>query len=103
MKKSKKIPRFESEEQEREFWATHDSADYVDWGKAQRTIFPNLVPSTRSVPIRFPVPLLERLKYLANKRHIPYQSLLKIFLQERVEKELVKEPRPRYQAKRRKP
>lgn len=88
MKKLKKIPEFKSEAEERTFWASHDSTDYVNWEKSKRIIFPDLKPTSKSVPIRFPVPLLERLKYLANKDHIPYQSLVKKFLAERVEKEL---------------
>ncbi len=88
MKKFKKLPRFKSEEQEAEFWATHDSMEYVDWSKARRTVLPNLAPSTIPVPIRFPVALLERLKLLAHKRHVPYQSLLKIFLSEKIEEAL---------------
>jgi len=87
MKKLKKIPKFKSEDEEFEFWATHDSTEYLDLSKANRMRFPNLKPSSRSVPIRFPIPLLERIKILANKRHIPYQSLLKMFLSERVEHE----------------
>jgi len=90
MKKLKKIPKFKSEDEEFEFWATHDSTEYLDLSKANRMRFPNLKPSSRSVPIRFPFPLLERIKILANKRHVPYQSLLKIFLADRVEHELQK-------------
>ena len=87
-KQRKKLPRFDSEEQEREFWAEHDSADYVDWSKAERVILAKLRPSTKTISIRLPEALLEELKLLANKRDVPYQSLLKIFLAERVEKEL---------------
>ena len=87
MKKLKKIPKFKSEDEEFEFWSTHDSTEYLDLSKAKRMCFPNQKPSSRSVPIRFPIPLLERIKILANKRHIPYQSLLKMFLSERVEHE----------------
>jgi len=90
MKKLKKIPEFKSENEEFEFWATHDSTEYFDLSKAKSVRFPNLKPSSRSVPIRFPIPLLERIKILANKRHIPYQSLLKMFLSDRVEHELQK-------------
>jgi predicted DNA binding CopG/RHH family protein len=88
MKKLKKIPKFKNEDKEREFWATHDSTEYLDLSKAKSMRFPNLKPSSRSVPIRFPLPLLERIKILSNKKHIPYQSLLKIYLSERVEQEL---------------
>jgi predicted DNA binding CopG/RHH family protein len=84
----KPIPEFENEDEEREFWATHDSADYVDWGKAQRVVFPNLKPSTRTISVRMPESMLEELKLLANKRDVPYQSLIKIFLRERIDAEL---------------
>ena len=87
-KSLKLIPRFESEDEEREFWASHDSADYVDWSRAKTVSFSQLRPSTRTISLRLPEALLENLKLLANKRDVPYQSLLKIFLAERVEKEL---------------
>jgi predicted DNA binding CopG/RHH family protein len=86
--KKKPIPAFRSEEQEREFWATHDSADYVDWGRAEKVRLPNLRPSTRTISIRLPEPMIERLKVLANKRDVPYQSLLKMFVAEKIEEEL---------------
>src|SRR4051812_32605840 len=82
------IPRFESEDEEREFWATHDTTDYVDWSHAKRTTFPRLKPTTQTISLRLPEFLLENLKMLANKRDIPYQSLLKVFLAERIEQEL---------------
>jgi predicted DNA binding CopG/RHH family protein len=82
------IPTFESEDEEREFWATHDSADHVDWSRAKPVSFSHLKPSTRTISLRLPEALIENLKMLANKRDVPYQSLLKIFLAERVEKEL---------------
>jgi predicted DNA binding CopG/RHH family protein len=87
-KNLKPIPKFKSEDEEREFWATHDSVDYVDWGRAKFGSFPNLKPSTRTISLRLPESLIENLKVLANKRDVPYQSLLKIFLAERVEQEL---------------
>ncbi len=87
-KNLKPIPKFESEDEEREFWATHDSVDHVDWSRAKRGSFPNLKPSTRTISLRLPESLIENLKVLANKRDVPYQSLLKIFLAERVEQEL---------------
>lgn len=87
MSKLKKIPRFKSERDELEFWSTHDSADYVDYSKTKRVLFPNLKPSTRTISIRLPESLVEHLKVLANKRDIPYQSLLKMFLIEKVEEE----------------
>jgi predicted DNA binding CopG/RHH family protein len=84
----KPIPKFETEAQEQEFWSAHDSTDYVDWSKAQRITFGRLKPSTQTISIRLPEALLEDLKRLANKRDVPYQSLLKIFLAERVTQEL---------------
>jgi len=87
-KELKAIPRFDSEDAEREFWSTHDSADYVDWKKAQRVKLPNLKPTTRTVSIRLPETMLEDLRMLANKRDVPYQSLLKIYVAERIEEEL---------------
>ena len=87
MKKVKAIPRFANEEEERKFWATHDSTEYVDWSKAAKAKFINLKPSVRSISIRLPESLINDLKILANKKDIPYQSLMKIFLQERVRKE----------------
>lgn len=84
-KKLKPIPRFGSEAEEREFWETHDSTDYVDWSKAQRVRFPNLKLSTQSISLRLPLGLLERIKVAANKRDVPYQSLIKIWLAEKVD------------------
>jgi len=83
----KLIPQFETEAQEQEFWSSHDSTDYVDWSQAQRVTFGRLKPSTQTISIRLPVALLEDLKLLANKRDVPYQSLVKIFLAERVTQE----------------
>lgn len=80
----KPIPEFRSEAEEREFWETHDSAEFVDWSRAQVVTFPNLKPSTETISLRLPAPLLADLKALANKRDVPYQSLLKVFLAERV-------------------
>jgi len=90
MKKSTKIsvPKFTSEEEEREFWATADSTRYIDWNKAKRSIFPDLKPSVRSISLRLPELLIANVKVLANKRDIPYQTLLKSFLAERVDKEM---------------
>lgn len=84
----KKMPVFRSEDEEREFWATHDSADYLDWSQARRTVFPNLKPSTRTISLRLPESILSGLRLLAHKRDVPYQSLLKVFLAEKVEEEL---------------
>ena len=85
MKKFKKIPDFKNEDEEREFWANHDSTDYIDWSKAEEVIFPNLKPSAQSISLRLPQHLLAEIKQLANKRDVPYQSLMKIFLAEKVE------------------
>lgn len=87
-KSMKPIPKFESEDEEREFWATHDSADHVDWSRARPVSFTRLRPSTRTISLRLPETLIENLKMLANKRDVPYQSLLKIFLSERIDEEL---------------
>lgn len=85
MKQLKPIPHFGTEAEERAFWQTHDSADYLDWSKAVRARLPNLKPSTKSISIRLPVDMLERLKLAANRRDVPYQSLLKIWLEEKLE------------------
>jgi len=87
MKKPKPLPTFESEEEEREFWATHDSMDYVDWSKAERVVFPNLKPSVRTISLRLPVSMIAGLKALAHQRDVPYQSLLKVFISERLKQE----------------
>jgi predicted DNA binding CopG/RHH family protein len=85
MSKLKPIPVFKTEAEERKFWETHDSTDYVDWSKAQRVRFPNLKPSTTAISLRLPVSLLEQIKIAANKRDVPYQSLIKMWLAEKVE------------------
>ena len=85
-KKVKPRPAFESEADERAFWETHDSTDYVDWSKAERARLPNLKPSTRAISLRLPVTLLESIKVAANKRDVPYQSLIKMWLAEEVER-----------------
>jgi len=82
------IPEFKNEDEEREFWATHDSADYVDWENAEKTIFPQLKPATKTISLRMSESMLNELKLLANKSDIPYQSLIKIILRERLDKEL---------------
>jgi predicted DNA binding CopG/RHH family protein len=84
LKKARKIPKFRSEAEERRFWDTHDSTEYVDWSKARRVRFPNLKPSTKSISLRLPVFLLEQIKVEANKRDVPYQSLIKTWLAEKV-------------------
>ena len=81
------IPRFRSEDEERAFWADEDSADYIDWDHAVEVILPRLKPSTTTISLRLPESMLEELKLLANQRDVPYQSLLKVFLAERLERE----------------
>lgn len=77
-----------NEDEEREFWAAHDSSEFVDWQKAERVVFPNLKPSTRTISVRMPESMLDELKLLANKQDVPYQSLIKMFLRERIDQEL---------------
>lgn len=84
----KKSPKFTSEAEERQFWQTHDSAEYIDWSVAEPTVLPELKPSTKSISLRLPESVLEQLKLLAHKRDVPYQSLVKMFLVERLESEL---------------
>jgi predicted DNA binding CopG/RHH family protein len=84
----KKIPKFKTEAEERDFWAKADSSDYIDWSKARRMLLPNIKPSLRTISLRLPELMLEELKLIANKRDVPYQSLIKIFLSERLSKEL---------------
>jgi predicted DNA binding CopG/RHH family protein len=86
--KKKKIPKFKNEAEERLFWQQNDSSDYIDWSEAEEAVFSKLKPSTRTISIRLPESMLEELKLLANKRDVPYQSLLKIFLSERIDSEL---------------
>lgn len=86
-KKLKPIPKFHSEAAERKFWETHNSTDYVDWSKAQRVRFPNLKLSTAAISLRLPQGTLERIKVAANKRDVPYQSLIKVWLEEKLKAE----------------
>lgn len=85
MSRLKKTTEFKTEAEEREFWETHDSTEYVDWNKAQIAAFPNLKPSTKTISLRLPEGLLERIKIEANKRDMPYQSLIKAWLADDVE------------------
>jgi len=87
-KNHRQIPQFKSEDEEREFWSEHDSAAYIDWKQSKAVRFPKLKPSTKTISIRFPEYLLDDLKMLANKKDVPYQSLLKIYIAERVEEEI---------------
>src|SRR3989449_2985090 len=104
----KAIPTFRSEAEERTFWETHDTSPFVDWGEARVAVFPNLKPSTETISLRLPAALLAELKGLANKRDVPYQSLLKVFLADRVASEmtrvdaLAKKPLPPTSRRRRK-
>lgn len=84
----KKVPKFKNEEREQKFWAAEDSTEYIDWRKAKRVTLPNLKPSVKTISLRLPESMIEELKLLANKHDVPYQSLLKIFLAERIEEEL---------------
>jgi predicted DNA binding CopG/RHH family protein len=79
-----KLPRFKSEEQERKFWEARDSAQLVDWSTAKRVRLPNLKPSTQSISLRLPLHTLERIKAAANARDVPYQSLIKVWLEEKL-------------------
>ena len=88
--KKKKIPSFKNEDEEREFWSSTDSVDYIDWESAEKVILPNLKPSLKTISLRLPENLLNELKFLANKKDVPYQSLLNMFLAERVQFELKK-------------
>ena len=88
MKKLKEIPKFKNEEQERKFWANNDSTDFIDWKKSKVATFPKLKPSTKTISLRLPEFLLNDIKLIAHKRDVPYQSLIKIILKERIDDEL---------------
>jgi len=88
--KKKRIPKFRNEGEERDFWASHDSTEYIDWSEAKNVTMPKLKPTLKTISIRLPEIMIEELKLLSNKRDVPYQSLMKIFLAERVEQELRK-------------
>ena len=81
------LPEFRSEAEEQEFWSTHDSTEFVDWKTAGKALFPNLKPTMKTISLRLPEPMLNHLKVLANERDVPYQSLLKMFLKERLDQE----------------
>ncbi|GJL64474.1 MAG: hypothetical protein NPIRA04_31280 [Nitrospirales bacterium] len=84
-KKLKTIPKFQSEAAERLFWESHDSTEYLDWSQAQNMRFPNVKPSTQAISLRLPLSLLEKIKVEANRRDVPYQSLIKVWLGEKAE------------------
>ena len=86
-KKLKEIPIFKSEEEEREFWTQEDSADYVDWETAESVVLPKLKPTTRTISLRISESMLEKIRLATNKRDVPYQSLIKMFLKERLDEE----------------
>lgn len=88
-RKRKAIPEFKTEAEERAFWETRDSSEYVDWSKAERARLPNLKPTTKTISLRLPVALLERIKIEANKRDVPYQSLIKAWLDEDINRRQV--------------
>jgi predicted DNA binding CopG/RHH family protein len=88
MSKKRNHRRFKNEDEERDFWATQDSTDFVDWTKAQRATLPDLKPSVKTISLRLPQAMYDQLKALANKHHVPYQSLIKLFLAERIRREL---------------
>ena len=88
MTRLKKIPKFKDEDEEREFWAKSDSTEYINWEKSEKIIFSKLKPSTKTISLRLPEFILDEIKMIANKRDVPYQSLIKIFLKERIDQEL---------------
>lgn len=83
----KPLPNFQTEDEEQNFWAEHDSAEYFDWSQAQRVTFPNLKPSAKTISLRLSETMLNELKVLANRMDVPYQSLIKMYLRERIDKE----------------
>jgi predicted DNA binding CopG/RHH family protein len=89
MKTLKKIPKFKNEKEEKKFWLKNDSTEYIDFSGAVKLDMPNLKPSTKSISIRLPESLLQRLKIIANKKDIPYQSLIKLYLAEKIRDDLM--------------
>ena len=87
----KSLPEFHTEDEEREFWAQQDSTEYLDWKQAERVIFPKLKPATKTISLRMSESMLNELKLLANKMDVPYQSLIKVYLRERIDKDLRRE------------
>lgn len=83
-KQTKSPPKFANEAQERTFWEANDSTGYLDWSKARNVIFPNLKPTTKTISLRLPQHLLDSIKTAANARDVPYQSLIKVWLQEKL-------------------
>jgi predicted DNA binding CopG/RHH family protein len=91
----KRIPKFKDEDKERDFWSENDSSEYLNWKSAEPVLFPNLKPSTKAISLRLPESLLDALRQLANERDVPYQSLIKMFLQERIEQDFKSRHLPR--------
>ena len=89
MKNLKPIPKFKNETEEKKFWSTHNSTEYLEWSKAKKAIFPNLKPTYRSISLRLPLHMLNEIKLLANKKDVPYQSLMKVFLAEKIKDEIM--------------
>ena len=87
-KKLKNIPNFRNEDEERKYWADHDSTEHVDWDKADVVLFPKLKPSKRKISLCLSDSMLNELRILSNKQHIPYQALMRMFLKERIDAEL---------------
>ncbi|MDO9577465.1 MAG: BrnA antitoxin family protein [Candidatus Cloacimonadales bacterium] len=88
MNKDKKIPKFKNEDEERKFWKEADSSQYINWKNADRVTFPKLKPSTKTISLRLPKHMLDEIKMIANKRDVPYQSLIKFILKDRIDDEL---------------
>ena len=88
MKKANKIPVFKNEEEERAFWSKMDSSEYINWDGSKKVVFSNLKPTTKTISLRLPEYIIDELKVLAHKKDVPYQSLIKIFLKERIDQEL---------------
>jgi predicted DNA binding CopG/RHH family protein len=86
--KKKTIPKFKNEDEERKFWGKNDSTEYIDWKKAEKATFPNLKPTMKTISLRLPEALLNRLRVLANEKDVPYQSLKKICLKEKIDHKL---------------
>jgi len=84
----KPIPEFQNEDEEREFWAMHDSTEYMDWSQAERVVLPKLKPATKTISLRMSEAMLNELRLLAHKMDVPYQSLIKVYLRERIDKDL---------------
>ena len=88
MKKARKIPVFKNDDEERTFWSNNDASDYVDWDASKKVVFSNLKPTTKTISLRLPEYIIDELKLLAHKKDVPYQSLIKIFLKDRIDQEL---------------